>query len=156
MWRLITTFLKWLLLKVLGKRIAALLALFPIAFLLKFIGLPLLIILLVVGLPVFFILALFGLPIILVLVVGAGIVMAIFAVLSFGLVLLKFLLPFLIIAWLLRWLWSMIRGKRGDDPDSAGRPAPRPPPPPPASSSGAEESTSSSSSGSSGSFDAGI
>lgn len=94
--------------------------LFPIAMLLKVIGLPLLAVLSIVALPVLFLLLLFGLPIFLV-VIFSGIVMgAIGFVLTIGIAAIKLGLFIVLPAWLIWMLVSKLCSRRsprpGDDP----------------------------------------
>ena len=109
MWSLI----KWLAMKLAIVRwvfkIIALFSFLPIAFLLKAVGLPLLIVLAVLALPVLFLLFLFGLPLFLVMLVGGVAMAVIFAALTFGLIALKIaifvVLPIWVVWKLLSWIF---------------------------------------------------
>jgi hypothetical protein len=124
MWSLI----KWLVMK-LGVvrwlfKVLGLGFLIPIALLLKTIGWPVLLILGVLALPVLFLLFIFGLPIFLVLIVGGMVMSLLAAVLSFGLVVLKFFVFVVLPIWLAFRLFAwMFRGKRRCDDGDTG-PAP--------------------------------
>jgi hypothetical protein len=92
--------------------------LIPLALLLKTVGLPLLIILAIVGLPILALLFLFGLPIIMVMAVGGMLMGLIGAVLSLGVVVLKFAVLVVLPVWLVWKLFCLIFRKRrrpGDD-----------------------------------------
>lgn len=108
--------IRWLI-KILG----GLGILVPIAFLLKFVGLPILAVLGVLAAPVLIVLFLFGLPIFLVLLVGGALMGIVFSVLSVGLAALKIVLvigiPVLLAFRLTQWLWRD-RGKNGPAPDA--------------------------------------
>jgi hypothetical protein len=101
------------------KWLGSLAVLVPLAFLLKFIGLPLLGILGVVAAPVLLLLFLFGLPVILVLGGGAILMSLVFAALTIGMFALKFfifvVLPIYLIVKLLRWLFRRARGGEGGE-----------------------------------------
>ncbi len=104
MWAFITSLLtKWALLKLLLKTFGSLGWLIPIAFILKFVGLPVLAVLALLALPVFIILAIVGLPIMIVVVVGILLLVGFFAMLSIGLLVLKIAIPVLLVYWLIRW-----------------------------------------------------
>lgn len=116
MWALIKSLLtQWALLKVLLKTLGSLAWLIPVAFILKTIGLPMLLLLLLLALPIFIVLALIGLPFILVIVVGVMLVAGLFLLLKVGFIALMIALPIMIVYWVVRWLWR--NGKtRGSDP----------------------------------------
>ena len=116
MWSLITSLLaKWALLKLLLQTFGSLGWLIPIAFILKFIGLPVLAVLALLALPVFIILAIVGLPIMFVLVAGILLLVGFFAMLSIGILVLKIAIPVLLVYWLLRW-WFRNGKKNSVDP----------------------------------------
>jgi hypothetical protein len=95
----------------------------PLAILLKVIGLPVLIVLAVLSLPIFFLLFLFGLPLFLVLAAGGVVLGLLFAVLSLGLLALKFAIFVVLPIWLMWRLASwLFRGKRGVSTPEAPRP----------------------------------
>src|SRR5215510_10815321 len=101
MWSLI----KWLVMKLavvrwLFKILGGFGFLIPLALLLKTIGWPILLILGVLAAPVLLFLFIFGLPIFLVLIVGGMIMSFLFAVLSFGVVVLKIAVGVGIPLWL--------------------------------------------------------
>jgi hypothetical protein len=115
MWTLLKSLLlKWGALRVLWNAFGSLAFLLPIAFLLKMFGLPILMALAVLALPVFLVLAVIGLPIILVLVVGGGLLAVVFAALTFGMVVLKLLLPFILLYWVVKLMWRWVFGRGGD------------------------------------------
>lgn len=113
--------------------------LIPLVLLLKSIGWPVLLVLGVLLFPVLIMLFLFGLPIFLVLLVGGMVMGLLGAVMSFGLVVLKFFVMVVVPVWVVwkvvGWMFGRGRGDRGDygkGPGEHGRPpAPPPPPPPP-------------------------
>jgi hypothetical protein len=96
------------------KWLGSLTVLVPLAFLLKFVGLPLLGILGVIAAPVLLLLFLFGLPVILVLGGGAVLMSLVFAALTIGMLALKFfifvVLPIYLIVKLLRWAFRRAKG----------------------------------------------
>jgi len=105
MWTLIKgLLLKWAMLKWLLKSLGSLGILVPIAFILKMVGLPVLIVLAVLAPSGLLMLALFGMPFILVFLLGGALLAILSAVLSFGLMALKIVVPIVLIVWLLRWL----------------------------------------------------
>jgi hypothetical protein len=123
--------LKWLVMRLAAvrwiiKTLGSLAVLLPLAFLFKFIGLPILVVLGVLALPVLFVLFIFGLPIFLVLIVGGGVLSLLFAVLSFGLLALKIavvvVLPVYLVFKLLSWIFG--RGRSNGD---KGNTSPAPP-----------------------------
>ena len=81
-----------------------LLLLSPIAAVLQFIGLPVLLVVGVIGAPVFLLLAAVGLPGLLVVGVGVVMMLAIGLMLTLGLLALKIALPIVLIVWFVRWL----------------------------------------------------
>ena len=108
--------LKWLAMRLAIVRwifkILGFLTVFPIAFLLKAVGLPVLIVLAVLALPIFLLLFLFGLPIFLVFAVGALAMGVLFAALAFGVFALKIAIFVVLPVWLLWRLASwMFRGR---------------------------------------------
>ena len=106
MWSLITSLLaKWALFKLLLKTLGSLAWLFPVAFILKLIGLPVLIVLAILAAPVFIILAIIGLPIMFVIVAGVLLLVGFFFLLSMGLLVLKIAIPIILIYWVIRWLF---------------------------------------------------
>jgi hypothetical protein len=114
MWALIKALLvKWAMLKWILKTIGSLGLWVPIAFLLKMFGLPVLMVLGVLALPILFVLALFGMPFILVFLLGGALLAILSAVLSFGLLALKIVVPIVLIVWILKWIW----GSNGSKPD---------------------------------------
>jgi len=114
MWSLI----KWLVMKLaivrwLFKILGGFGFLIPIALLLKTIGWPILLILGVLAAPVLFFLFIFGLPIFLVVIVGGMVMSFLFAVLSFGFVVLKLAIVIGIPLWIAFTLFSwLFRGKK--------------------------------------------
>jgi len=85
----------------------------PLAFVLKFVGLPVLMVLGVLAMPVMLILFLFGLPVFLVLIVAALLIGGLFFALTVGLVALKIFLFVVLPIWLVwtvaTFLWRMFR-----------------------------------------------
>ena len=85
----------------------------PLAFVLKFVGLPILIVLGVLAAPVMFVLFLFGLPVFLVLIVAAVLMAGLFLALTVGLVALKIFLFVVLPVWFVwtaaTFCWRMIR-----------------------------------------------
>lgn len=78
--------------------------LLPAGFLLKWVGLPLLMVLGVLALPVLLLLLVIGLPVFVVLLF-AGAVMAVLGVLlTVGVALAKVIIPIVIVVWAVRWL----------------------------------------------------
>jgi hypothetical protein len=123
MWAIIKAILlKFGMLRGLIAVLGSLAAVLPIAIaLIKFLGWPLLIVMLVLGLPLLLILAIIGFPLIAVLGI-AGIVMAIaFAVISIGIVLLKFCLFVVLPIWI---GWKVVSWMIGRRRDGGERPAP--------------------------------
>jgi hypothetical protein len=115
MWALIQSLLtKWALFKILLKSLGSLAWLIPIAFGLKFIGLPVLLVLAILALPILIVLALVGLPIMFAVAVGGLLLVGLFALLSFGIAVLKVAIPIIIVYWLLKWAFR--NGKKGSDP----------------------------------------
>jgi hypothetical protein len=113
--------IKWLVMKLaivrwLMKVLGSLAVLLPIAALLKTIGLPVLIVLAILALPIFFVLFLFGLPIFLVLLFGSLAMGALFAILSFGLLALKFAVFVVLPIWLLWRLVAWLRRRNDQRP----------------------------------------
>src|SRR5687768_2867620 len=105
MWALIKgLLLKWAMLKWLLKSLGSLGILVPIALLLKTVGLPLLMVLGVLALPILIMLALFGMPFILVFLIGGALLAILSAVLSFGLLALKIIVPIVLLIWLAKWI----------------------------------------------------
>ena len=99
-------FIKWIALKLavvrwLFKVLGGFAIFVPLALLLKTIGWPILLVLGVLALPVLFLLFIFGLPIFLVLIVGGMVMSFLFALLSFGIVVLKFAVLVVLPAYLL-------------------------------------------------------
>jgi hypothetical protein len=116
MWNLITSLLaKYALFKLLLKTLGSLGWLIPVAFILKFVGLPILAVLAVVALPVFIVLAIVGLPIMFVIVAGIMLLVGFFALLSIGILALKIAIPILLVYWLIRW-WFRNGKKPSTDP----------------------------------------
>ncbi len=105
MWALVKSLLlKWSLFKILLKSLGSLAWLIPVAFLLKALGLPILLMLAILGLPLIILLVVLGLPFLLVAILGGGLLMITFWIVSIGLVALKIALPIIIVFWVIRWL----------------------------------------------------
>jgi hypothetical protein len=123
MWAIIKAILmKFGMLRGLFAVLGSLAAILPIAIaLIKFLGWPFFVVMFVLGLPLLLILAMIGFPLIAVLGI-AGIVMAIaFAVISIGIVVLKFFLFVVLPIWV---GWKVISWMLGRRRDSGERPAP--------------------------------
>src|SRR3990172_5120287 len=104
---------KWELFKILLKGLGGFAWLIPIAFILKFIGLPVLMVLAILAAPVFIILAILGLPLMFVAVTGILLLVGLFAILAFGIAVLKIAIPIFIVYWLLRWAFRNGRKTNG-------------------------------------------
>lgn len=127
--------LRWVLARSFGGLVSFLLLLaVPLAGVLKVVGLPLLIVVGIVGLPILLVLAVIGLPIL--LVVGTvGVIMAVVGtMLAAGLALLKIALPIIVVVLVARWVWGMVRGRRGDTGTTSESTPPATPPGPEAAS----------------------
>jgi len=127
--------LRWVLARSFGGLVSFLLLLaVPLAGVLKVVGLPLLIVVGIVGLPILLVLAVIGLPIL--LVVGTvGVIMAVVGtMLAAGLALLKIALPIIVVVLVARWVWGMVRGRRGDAGTTSESTPPATPPGPEAAS----------------------
>jgi hypothetical protein len=113
MWALIKALiLNWAFIKTLIKSLGSLGLLVPIAFLLKFIGLPLLMVLGILALPVLIVLMFLGLPFLLVFVIGGFLLSMVGTVLTLGFTVLKIALPIIAIVWVIKWIWGW--GKNGN------------------------------------------
>ena len=94
--------------------LGSLAALLPIAIaLIKLVGLPLLVVMLVLGLPLLLVLAMFGFPFIAVLAIGGVVMGMVFAVLTVGIMALKFFLFVVLPIWLAWKIVSWAFGRRG-------------------------------------------
>jgi hypothetical protein len=126
MWTLIKTLiLKFAAFRVLWASIRALFIALPVAFLFKIFGAPMLMLLAVVALPILIVLALVGLPFLFVLVLGGGLLAVVFGVLAFGMAVLKMLLPFILIYWVVKLVWRWgFRGGKGHE--TGANPEPKP------------------------------
>jgi hypothetical protein len=95
------------------KSLVGLGVLVPIAFVLKFVGLPILVVLGIVAAPVLFVLFILGLPIFMVLIVGALLLGALFFVMTIGLFAIKILVFVVLPIWLVwiavSFLWRLAR-----------------------------------------------
>ena len=120
--------LKWLVVRLAAirwiiKTLASLGILVPLAFLFKFIGLPILAVLGILAFPVLFVLFIFGLPIFMVMLVGGGVLGLLFAVLSLGLLALKIaitvVLPIFLAYKLASWMFGRSR-RNGDEGGTGG------------------------------------
>ena len=112
---------RWVMLRYLFGTLGGLLALWPVAWLLKIVGIPLLIVLAIIGVPLIILLAAIGLPIIAVMAVGGMILGLLGLVLSVGMVVVKIgifvVLPLMLVWWLYRWL--MASGKKSGGEEAA-------------------------------------
>jgi hypothetical protein len=120
--------LKWLVVRLAAvrwiiKTLASLGILLPLAWLFKFIGLPILGVLGILALPVLFLLFIFGLPIFMVLIVGGGVLGLLFALLSLGILALKIgvlvVLPIFVVYKVFSWIFGRPR-RNGDAGGSSG------------------------------------
>ena len=109
---------KWVMLRYLFGALGGLLALWPVAFLLKVIGIPLLIVLAIIGVPLIILLAAIGLPVLAVMAVGGMIIGLLGLLLSVGMVVVKIglfvVLPLMLIWWLYRWLMESGKKRGGE------------------------------------------
>lgn len=83
----------------------------PLAFILKLVGLPILVVLGVVAMPVLFVLFLFGLPIFMVLIVGAVLLAGLFFMLTLGMIAFKIFLFVILPIWLVWKIASWLMGR---------------------------------------------
>src|SRR5262245_45396467 len=121
MWALIKALLvKWAMLKWILKTLGSLGLWVPIAFILKMIGWPVFMLLAVLALPILIVLALFGMPFILVFLLGGALLAILSAVLSFGLLALKIVVPIILVIWISKWIW----GWGGSKPDEGSTTTP--------------------------------
>jgi len=102
-----------------------LLALVPVAGILKIVGLPLLLVLGVIGAPLFLLLAVIGLPVLLVVGIGGVLLFMLGILLTLGVMAIKIVLPIVLLVWFVRWMLGRTR--------SSGSP------PAPATDAGASE-----------------
>ena len=111
-------FVRWMMLRYLFGALGGLLALWPVAWLLKVIGIPLLIVLLILGVPLIILLAAIGLPALAVMAVGGMILGLLGLVLSVGMVVVKIaifvVLPIMLVWWLFRWLMDTGKKRGGE------------------------------------------
>jgi hypothetical protein len=128
MWTLLKTlFLKFAAFRAIWAAIRALFVALPVAFLFKIFGAPMLMLLAVVALPILIILALVGLPFLFVLVIGGGLLAVVFALLTVGMAVLKMLLPFILLYWVVKliWRWGFGGGREHGAPGGTN-PEPKP------------------------------
>ena len=111
-------FVRWIMLRYLLGALGGLLALWPVAWLLKIIGIPLLIVLAIVGVPLIILLVAIGLPVLAVMAVGGMILGLLGLVLSVGMVVVKIgifvVLPLLLVWGLYRWLMESGKKRGGE------------------------------------------
>ena len=106
MWSLLRTLLvQGILAKTALRSFGWLAWLLPLGFLLKWVGLPILLVLGTLALPVLILLAVVGLPIIVVLFFGGVLLSIVGFVLTAGFALAKVLIPIALVFLLLRWIW---------------------------------------------------
>ena len=109
---------RWMMLRYLFGALGGLLALWPVAWLLKIIGIPLLIVLLILGVPLIILLAAIGLPALAVMAVGGMILGLLGLVLSVGMVVVKIgifvVLPLMLVWWLFRWIMDTGKKRGGE------------------------------------------
>ena len=104
-------FIRWIVVKLavvrlLWRLIGGLGLFLPLAFLLKFVGLPALMVLGVLAIPLFFVLLIIGLPIFLVVAVGGLFLGFLFMALTLGLVALKVALFVVLPIWV---VWQIVK-----------------------------------------------
>lgn len=122
MWPLLKTLLvQGILAKTALRSFAWLAWLLPVGFLLKWVGLPILMVLGVLALPVLLLLAVIGLPVIVVFFFGSILLTITGAVLAFGIAAAKVLIPMALVFLVVRWIWR----SRGVSPDAAPYAPPR-------------------------------
>ena len=108
--------LRFLATKSFGGVVAALAVLaLPVAGVLKVVGLPLLLVLGIVALPIALVLAVVGLPILLVVGTVGVITAALGGLLAVGLAAVKYVVPIVLIVWLVRWIFRRDRTPRPED-----------------------------------------
>lgn len=95
--------------------------LLPLGFVLKWIGLPIVLVLGTLSLPVLILLAIIGLPLIVIIFFGSVLLSIVGFVLTAGIALLKFLIPVLLVYWLVRWV---MRSRAQDTPSAPVTPTP--------------------------------
>jgi hypothetical protein len=78
--------------------------LLPVGFLLKWVGLPILMVLGVLALPVLLLFLVIGLPIFVVLLFGGAMLSLLGVLLTLGVALAKIVVPLVIVVFLLRWM----------------------------------------------------
>jgi hypothetical protein len=76
----------------------------PVAAVLKFIGIPVLLVVGLIGAPVFALLAAIGLPALLVVGIGVVMMLAVGVLITVGMLLLKIALPIILVVLFVRWL----------------------------------------------------
>lgn len=86
--------------------------LLPVGFLLKWVGLPLLMVLGVLALPVLLLLLVIGLPVFVVLLFAGALVSALGVLLTVGVALAKVIIPIAIMVLVVRWL---LRSEKKDE-----------------------------------------
>lgn len=119
-------FIKWIVVKLavvrlLWRLIGGLGLFLPLAFLLKFVGLPALMVLGVLAIPLFFVLLIIGLPVFLVVAVGGAFLGVLFMALTLGLVALKVAIFVVLPIWVVwqvgKWIFG--RDRKGEPPAPA-------------------------------------
>lgn len=81
----------------------------PVAGILKIVGLPLLFILGLIGAPLMLLLGAIGLPLLIVVGIGAVLMAVLGALLMLGVLAIRFVLPLVLVAWFVRWVWRALR-----------------------------------------------
>lgn len=94
--------------------------LLPVGFLLKWVGLPLLVVLGVLALPVLLLLLVIGLPIFVVLLFGGALLSLVGMVLTVGVALAKFLIPVALAVLVIRWM--LRAASRSAEPGASAEP----------------------------------
>lgn len=118
MWALLKTlFVQGILAKTLLRSFGWLAWLLPVGFLLKFIGLPLLVVLGVLAMPVLVLLVLVGLPFFVVILFGGTLIAIVGMLLTVGIALAKVVIPIALVVMLVRW---MLRPKAAAPAAAAG------------------------------------
>ncbi len=118
MWAMLKTLLiQGILAKTALRSLGWLAWLLPVGFLLKWVGLPLLIVLLVLAAPVLLLLAVIGLPLFVVFLFGGALLSLVGVLLTVGVALLKIAIPVALVFLVVRWLW---RGRTAPTTEVSG------------------------------------
>lgn len=88
----------------------------PLAGVLKFIGLPILLVLAIVGAPLFLVLGAIGLPAVFVVGIGGFILVFVGLIAALGIFALKIILPIMLVVWFVRWIMRRNRAAAAPSP----------------------------------------